>query len=88
MVHCLVIIKMWTLVHEVVTSTLKTNIFISQLRAALACALGAIVKVMTEDCYNKLMPWLLETYTLEVSSVDKSGFAQGMINSTSRAKLL
>lgn len=46
-----------------------------------ARALGAIVKGMGEDCYNDLMPWLLETLTSEVSSVDRSGAAQGKTSS-------
>ena len=48
------------------------------MRAVSARALGAIVKGMGEDCYNDLMPWLLETLTSEVSSVDRSGAAQGI----------
>ena len=52
------------------------------MRAVSSRALGAIVKGMGEDCYNDLMPWLLETLTSEVSSVDRSGAAQGMANST------
>ena len=48
------------------------------MRAVSARALGAIVKGMGEDCYNDLMPWLMETLTSEVSSVDRSGAAQGI----------
>ena len=44
-----------------------------------ARALGAIVRGMGEDCFNDLMPWLLETLTSEISSVDRSGAAQGML---------
>lgn len=48
------------------------------MRAVSARALGAIVKGMGEECFNNLMPWLLETLTSEVSSVDRSGAAQGI----------
>ena len=48
-----------------------------EVRAVSARALGAIVKGMGEDCFNDLMPWLLETLTSDVSSVDRSGAAQG-----------
>ena len=48
------------------------------MRAVSARALGAIVKGMGENCYNDLMPWLMETLASEVSSVDRSGAAQGI----------
>ena len=56
----------------------KNQYVFPQVRAVSARALGAIVKGMGEDCYNDLMPWLLETLTSEVSSVDRSGAAQGI----------
>lgn len=49
-----------------------------EVRAVSARALGAIVRGMGEDCFNDLMPWLLETLTSDVSSVDRSGAAQGL----------
>ena len=48
------------------------------MRGVSSRALGAIVKGMGEDCFNDLMPWLLETLTSDVSSVDRSGAAQGI----------
>lgn len=47
------------------------------MRAVSARALGATVKGMGQECFDELMPWLLETLTSEVSSVDRSGAAQG-----------
>ena len=47
------------------------------MRAVSGRALGATVKGMGEECFNDLMPWLLETLTAENSSVDRSGAAQG-----------
>ena len=55
----------------------KISIYFHQVRGVSARALGAIVKGMGEDCFNDLMPWLLETLTSEISSVDRSGAAQG-----------
>ncbi|XP_047142571.2 stalled ribosome sensor GCN1 isoform X1 [Hydra vulgaris] len=49
-----------------------------EVRGVSARALGAIVKGMGEECFNDLMPWLLETLTSEISSVDRSGAAQGL----------
>ena len=48
-----------------------------EVRAVSARALGATVRGMGEECFNDLMPWLLETLTSEISSVDRSGAAQG-----------
>merc|ERR1719505_350717 len=49
-----------------------------EVRAVSGRALGATVKGMGEECFNDLMPWLLETLTAENSSVDRSGAAQGL----------
>lgn len=49
-----------------------------EVRAVSARALGATVKGMGKECFDELMPWLLETLTSEASSVDRSGAAQGL----------
>ena len=48
-----------------------------EVRAVSSRALGATVRGMGEECFNDLMPWLLETLTSDISSVDRSGAAQG-----------
>ena len=53
------------------------NVFILQVRAVSARALGALVKELGEDNCSDLLPWLMETLISESSSVDRSGAAQG-----------
>ena len=43
-----------------------------------AKALGAMVKGMGDQSLQELLPWLLQTLTSELSSVDRSGAAQGL----------
>lgn len=51
---------------------------VPEVRGVTARALGAMVKGMGEDIFEDLMPWLMTTLTSEMSSVDRSGAAQGL----------
>ena len=51
---------------------------VPEVRGVTARALGAMVKGMGEDIFEDLMPWLMSTMTSELSSVDRSGAAQGL----------
>lgn len=50
---------------------------VPEVRAVSARALGAMVKGMGEQCFDDLLPWLMQTLISEQSSVDRSGAAQG-----------
>lgn len=51
---------------------------VPEVRAVSSRALGALVRGMGEECFEDLLPWLMETLTSENSSVDRSGAAQGL----------
>lgn len=51
---------------------------IPEVRKAAAMALGTMVNKMGEDAFEGLVPWLLSTVRSDVSSVDRSGAAQGL----------
>ena len=50
---------------------------VPEVRSVSARALGAMVKGMGEGTFDDLLPWLMEKLVSEVSSVDRSGAAQG-----------
>ena len=51
---------------------------VPDVRAATARALGAMVRGMGDQIIGDILPWLMSTLTSEVSSVDRSGAAQGL----------
>ncbi|XP_076452806.1 stalled ribosome sensor GCN1-like [Babylonia areolata] len=51
---------------------------VPEVRSVSARALGAMVKGMGEGTFDDLLPWLMEKLVSEVSSVDRSGAAQGL----------
>lgn len=59
---------------------LKTSLLdpVPEVRSVSARALGAMVRGMGEASFEDLLPWLMQTLTSEVSSVDRSGAAQGL----------
>ncbi|XP_077995202.1 stalled ribosome sensor GCN1-like [Glandiceps talaboti] len=59
---------------------LKTSLLdpVPEVRNVSSHALGAIIKGMGEQGFEDLLPWLMEKLTSEISSVDRSGAAQGL----------
>lgn len=51
---------------------------VPEVRTVSARALGTIIKGTGEQCFDNLVPWLMETLTSEASPVDRSGAAQGL----------
>jgi HEAT repeat protein len=51
---------------------------VPEVRGVAARALGAMVKGMGESHFTELIPWMLETLSADVSSVDRAGAAQGL----------
>jgi HEAT repeat protein len=51
---------------------------VPEVRAVSAKALGAMIKVIGENGLNEIIAWLMERLVSEVSSVDRSGAAQGL----------
>eukprot|EP00118_Oscarella_pearsei_P017747 m.178492 g.178492 ORF g.178492 m.178492 type:complete len:2032 (+) comp39177_c0_seq3:1999-8094(+) len=49
-----------------------------EVRSVSAKAMGALVKSMSGNSFENLVPWLLETMQSSQSSVDRSGGAQGL----------
>ncbi len=59
---------------------LKTSLVdpVPEVRSTCAKALGAMVRGMGDDGLSELLPWLQSMLVSEVSSVDRSGAAQGL----------